>query len=163
LVYDVNAFPWVPKVPGVAVDGTQNWIYGSTDFELFVTTLERAIGDISINPTAVSVGGSAIVHLTAPRGSVIKGFSVKAVCLVGATLSITLRKIDNLGVNTNVVVVSAVPGAGIQTISSGAALTEMISTTADYYIEVNLVADGTTKTSAILYSVDVAYKLAGTP
>jgi hypothetical protein len=75
----------------------------------------------------------------------------------------TLRKIDAAGANTNVVIVSATPGAGIQVIDTGAALTEMVGDDADYYLEINLVANGTTADSAKLYMVNVAYKLTGAP
>lgn len=163
ILFDVEADPWVVKIPGVNVDGTQNWLYGSTDFELFGTTLTRALADLTVHPTAVSVGNSAVLHLTAPRGSVIKGFSVRVLCETGATVSVTLRKITSLGVSSNIVIVAATPGAAIQQVASGAALTEELTSGADYFLEVNLVANGSSATSAKLFNADVQYKLSGTP
>ena len=157
-----TADPWVLKVPGVSVSGTQNYMLSSVQGQVF--------GDIGMDvssarvaqPLAISNSGTWVCGLPIPRGSKITAATFRVARITaGASAICRIIKVDEDAVRTTVASEAApVDASGLQDVEISG-LTEEITTTAVYYLEVFLQSDGTTVNSAQLLSVNLAIIVAG--
>jgi len=163
ILYDVNADPWVVRVPGVNIDGTVTHRMAAYASVLGTGTATRAPG--SVHPASASGSCELIFPVNGPQGSKVRAFNITGYrTIVGASVQAELWEIDtSTGAATNLAAVSlTLIQGGIQSAASGIIDRDMLSTRA-FYIRVVLVADASGAGTAGLTDVGQTVKLAGTP
>lgn len=161
ILYDVEADPWKIKIPGVNSDGTQSHLIHPISGVVFDNVGMNVDTARSVQPLAVGNSGTWAGPIPVPRGSVIKAIAFRVRrTTVGATVICRLIEVDIDGVRT-VISNDAAPVAGAAQTVAVSGLNEEMSSTAIYYLEVFLQADGASVASAQFLWADILIEVAG--
>lgn len=161
ILFDVAADPWKVKIPGVSGDGSQNHLVHPVAGNVFGNVGMDVSIARSVQPLAVGNSGTWAGPIAVPRGSTLKSVVFHVVrSTAGAAVVCRVIKVDDSGTPTTVGSDAAAVSGSPQLVTVGG-LTEQFTSTAVYYLEVFLTADGSLVTSAQFLWADLVIQLAG--